>query len=600
MNRFGPGIFFLLLSLAGTACAETVGRIILSAGDVTALRQGRSVPLGMGADVESGDRIRTGQSSNAQIRFTDSAIVALRPDSDFGIDEYIFQGQQNGSERAIFSLFKGGLRTITGLIGKVNQRNYAVRTPAATVGIRGTHFNLVHCADDCKNSDGGNAPNGTYGGVSDGRVAVTPLSSAPAPIARNASPAGLQYASVAAGRLDVPAMVESEALPAEMPLTLAQAPGGGGGGGLGERVFGSGEYFRVPDANTPAVQLLAPPGFLTDKLEGQLRARQGSASATSSSGGSGSGSSSTAGGGASSSSTTASSSTTVDARAQEAVAAPVQLAFVSTEVKSSSGGISVLSSGVTGFFLEYSNGANFFVIGDCKPGSLCGSAQADKFTFDGTNLTSYSAPNFQGSLAGGTVVDSGSFSIAGATYGWGRWTGPFTVTDPNGTSTGATVKSGVLFAYTTEAMNTNQTLPTSGSVSYVLVGGPNPVDAAGNVGTVTSMTGSANFLTRNVGLNMGVQINIPSQGLATMTLSGSGIMPTNSDKLIAAPLSGSCAGAGCVSTSAFGQFDARFGGNAAQVMVVNGGVTNVVKDQILGSAAPKTVLFLDMLKCSGC
>ncbi len=604
--RSSTTLLLLLLSIAGTACAETVGRVILSAGEVTALRQGRSVPLGLGAEVESGDRIRTGQASNAQIRFTDSAIVALRPDSDFGIDEYVYQGEQNGRERGLFSLFKGGLRTITGFIGKINQRNYAVHTPTATVGIRGTHFNLVHCANDCKNTDGSIAPDGTYGGVSDGRVAVTPLNAAPSPVAGNTTPGVLLYAAANTSRFDINTLAGPETVAGE-PAIMAQAPGGGINGGVGERVFGAGEYFRVPDANTPAQQLLAPPGFLTDKLEGQVRARPGSTGTTTAStnNGTSSGGSNTATG-STTTSPSSSSDTTVDARAQETATAPTPLAFISTEVKSSSGGSSVLSSNVTGFFLEYPmspNSLNYFVVGDCRPTTTCGSSQAQTFTFNGNYLTSYAAPNFQGSLGGGTVVDSGLTTIAGTQFGWGRWTGNFTVTDPGGTSTGATLKSGVLFAFTTDptvGSNAGPTLPTTGSVSYVLVGGPSPVDTAGNVGTMTNMTGSVNFLTRNVGLNMDLQINIPTQGVATMSLSGNGTIPALTDKLIAAPLSGSCVGAGCVGTGAIGQFDARFGGTAAQVMVVNGGVTGAVRDQALGSGLPRSVLFLDVLKCSGC
>ena len=170
-------LFGMLLTgmMSGAALAQDVGRVILSVGEVTLVREGRSSPLNIGAEIRSGDRIVTGQTSNAQIRFTDTGIVALRPETDFSVDEYNFRGQQDGSERALFSLLKGGMRTVTGLVGKLNQQNYRVRTPTATIGIRGTHFNLVQCDDNCKNSDGGNAPNGTYGGVSDGRVAVAPL-----------------------------------------------------------------------------------------------------------------------------------------------------------------------------------------------------------------------------------------------------------------------------------------------------------------------------------------------------------------------------------------------------------------------------------------
>ena len=162
MKRFLIG---LLLSglLSGVAVAQDIGRVILSVGDVNLVRDGRSSPLGLGAGIRSGDRIITGGASNAQVRFNDTGIVALRPDTDFGVDEYNFRGQLDGSERALFSLLKGGMRTITGVVGKLNQQNYRIRTATATIGIRGTHFNLVQCNENCKNADGSTAPDGTYG-----------------------------------------------------------------------------------------------------------------------------------------------------------------------------------------------------------------------------------------------------------------------------------------------------------------------------------------------------------------------------------------------------------------------------------------------------
>jgi hypothetical protein len=587
--------------MSGAALAQDVGRVILSVGEVTLVREGRSTPLNIGAEIRSGDRVVTGQTSNAQIRFTDTGIVALRPETDFSVDEYNFRGQQDGSERALFSLLKGGMRTVTGLVGKLNQQNYRVRTPTATIGIRGTHFNLVQCDDNCKNSDGGTAPNGTYGGVSDGRVAVAPLNAPTATppavaVGDEIRPSLLMASS--AGRADVPAeRGMGEVAGSSGPLMLAQLNGPpGGGGGAAERVFGAGEFFRVPDANTPAVQLLAPPGFLTDRLEGQLRAGQRQ---------SGTGTAASSGGGSSSSTTatSTSSSTTVDARATTAPPAIEPIQYVSTETKTGTGGNSVLVTGVTGFIAQYATGnSSFEVIDDCGGGSNCSSTAASTFTFSNNTPISYSnsSGTLKGTFTGASVVDAGTATIAGAQYGWGRLTGGTLVTSSGQTLTSP--PSGVLFGFTndpTVGNNHNTTLPSSGTVSYVLVGGPNPVDTAGNVGSITSMSGSVNFTTRNVNMSMGLSLTVPGQGTASMSLSGGGVIPSSSD-LKGASMSGSCTGSACISTSASGNFDARFGGTAAQVMVLNGGVNSVVKDQTQGSALSRSILFLNLLKCSTC
>jgi hypothetical protein len=76
------------------------------------------------------------------LRFSDGAYVSLQPDTQFRVDEYRYDGKTDGSERGFFSLVKGGLRTITGLVGRVNKRNYQISTTVATIGIRGTEFTL--------------------------------------------------------------------------------------------------------------------------------------------------------------------------------------------------------------------------------------------------------------------------------------------------------------------------------------------------------------------------------------------------------------------------------------------------------------------------
>jgi len=92
-----------------------------------------------GLELNSGDTIDT-REGRAQVRFSDGSYVSLQPKSVFRIKEYRFEGKTDGSETGVFSLLKGGLRTITGLIGRVNRDNYEVETPVAIIGIRGTEY----------------------------------------------------------------------------------------------------------------------------------------------------------------------------------------------------------------------------------------------------------------------------------------------------------------------------------------------------------------------------------------------------------------------------------------------------------------------------
>ena len=139
-------ILVLVLSLPLTTLAAA--RIDFAVGDVQAVTpEGASRSLAKGARIVSGETIRT-KDGRAQLRFDDGAIVSLQPDSEFRIDNYQFSGQPDGKERGFFSLLKGGLRTLTGLVGRANKDNYKVTTSVATVGIRGTEYTLVYTDSD--------------------------------------------------------------------------------------------------------------------------------------------------------------------------------------------------------------------------------------------------------------------------------------------------------------------------------------------------------------------------------------------------------------------------------------------------------------------
>ena len=125
-----------------------------------------------GAVVEPGDLISTGVSSNAQVRMIDGAVIALRAQSEFRIDEYNFNGKEDGTEKATMSLLKGGVRAVTGVIGHQNQDNLKVNAVVATVGIRGTGFNLNYCLGNCQNIDRSLAKDGLYAGVFEGTISL--------------------------------------------------------------------------------------------------------------------------------------------------------------------------------------------------------------------------------------------------------------------------------------------------------------------------------------------------------------------------------------------------------------------------------------------
>ncbi len=149
---------------------DGVGRVVLSSGQLMArAADGSERRLQRRSPVHAGETIVAGSNAFAQIRFSDGGLVSLRSGSEFRIDEYQFNGKEDGSEKATFSLLKGGLRTISGRIGKTNKQNYRMNTPVATIGIRGTHYGARLCMNDC----GAGVQNGWYIGVLEGSIVFT-------------------------------------------------------------------------------------------------------------------------------------------------------------------------------------------------------------------------------------------------------------------------------------------------------------------------------------------------------------------------------------------------------------------------------------------
>ncbi len=203
---FSLGMFTLVsMCLPHSAWAAVAGRFQFVAGDVRIVSvDGRERPAIKGGEVNEKESILSGKTGSAQLRMIDDGIVAVRPETALRIDEYKFADKEDGTERGFFSLLKGGFRSITGLIGRGNKDHYGIRTPSATIGIRGTDHETVHLTAALPN-----LPEGTYNKVNAGATVV------------NGTLVGVNQAAYAPN-LSTPAII----LPHIPPIF--EAPKGGG------------------------------------------------------------------------------------------------------------------------------------------------------------------------------------------------------------------------------------------------------------------------------------------------------------------------------------------------------------------------------------
>jgi hypothetical protein len=493
-----------LLSAPGLASAQA-GRFLLAVGDVVVARGQAEIRAATGTLVQSGDTIRVGPASNAQIRLADESIVGLRPGTVFRVDEFIYSGQADGNERSLFTLLKGGFRTVTGAIGRLHSRErYAVRTPTATIGIRGTHYTVVHCDDDCgtpnrvslamlenvAQSDaapgvGQSIPNGTYGGVTDGRIEVVNQT--------------------------------------------------------GEHEFAANTFFYVASANTAPQNLIAPPNFLYDRLEGQSRSRGNK--------------------GNESSETLARSGLNAESRSSEVPPPPQPSPFIVTEQKTASGEPTVIAAvptlGIVGAWTSAIGGAGnggAFVTDAMLTRAGTGTSQI---------LTAFNIPGSASPapLGGGTgvigtagiVTDAGGNGDGSINANWGVWlTG--SITENVGT-TSFPGGAHYLFGNLTPAALIEARLGALvGTFPLVMLGGTTPTNNLGEraltpVGSAPSIypTVTLDFLSQKAALSI----------FAWQFASNSWTFQGGSAQIFAVPgqgagitasnLSGTCMGIGCSS-----------------------------------------------------
>lgn len=135
------GLLLAALLLAGSAWADVAGTVTHLSGPLMAKKPDGTVKaLAVKSEVESGDTLVSEKNTYAQVRFIDNSQVTLRPGTTFRIEKFSYNADKPDADKASFDLVKGGLRSVSGALGKRNKEKFELKTPSATIGIRGTTF----------------------------------------------------------------------------------------------------------------------------------------------------------------------------------------------------------------------------------------------------------------------------------------------------------------------------------------------------------------------------------------------------------------------------------------------------------------------------
>ncbi len=480
-----------------------------------------------GQQVNEGETVLTGAGGSAQLRMIDSGMVALRPGTQLKVVTYVFNGAEDGSENAVFSLVKGGLRAITGLIGRTHKDRYKLETPTVVIGIRGTDHEPFVVPQPPAGVTATNPP-GTYDRVNVGATSLTNQAGS-ALVARNevgfaASPTQLpmilptlpSFYQVTPAPLSrqnqKPAREEAQ----DSGSQTAAASGAGDSAASASDTAASITAAPVIEATASTTP---PPTALTgNDASGTLLDVSNQTLTT-----------------ADGQPLPLDGGTATPAPAPAPAPAPVPLQSTGFELIASypatqSGNPQMLYPAV------YSSGGGSLVLTRDAAGNLVGASNTSTDSFSNTfgNIDQgKSSSSSTLSQSGSVFADYGSDAATGLS--WGRWQGgqvtqtnQYFGTDAGGNQgLGAVDASGVFVigaVFTNSAVLGNGSLHwlsgssatpgylarvLTGSANYTLLGGTHPTDQLGTIGALNSATLGVNFTTQiaNADVNFSIAGN---------------------------------------------------------------------------------------------
>jgi hypothetical protein len=243
-------LFAALLGFASLAFAQAVGTVTHLSGPMVAKKANGAVKvLAVKSEVENGDTLVTEKNTYAQIKFIDNGQITLRPGTTFKIENYAYDEGKPDGDAEHLELVKGGVRSVTGLLGKRNKEKFALKTPNATIGIRGTTFIAQYVPPPPASAS------------------TTGLFNSPGSMPTPPGSGG------AAGPAPISPLTPTPSTPALAPGLHLQVTDGAiivtnNGGSLG---FQAGQFGFVPNVNqppviipqNPGIQFAPPPSFNT-------------------------------------------------------------------------------------------------------------------------------------------------------------------------------------------------------------------------------------------------------------------------------------------------------------------------------------------------
>ena len=129
----------LAVSLAYGATADHAGIVKSMVGKVVIVRSGGTFPAQLNLKLYQGDAIQTGSNGKVGLILEDDTVISMGPNSRLTIENFMFEPDDKRLSFVV-SIFKGTVSFVCGQINRLAPDRMQIKTPHATVGVRGTHI----------------------------------------------------------------------------------------------------------------------------------------------------------------------------------------------------------------------------------------------------------------------------------------------------------------------------------------------------------------------------------------------------------------------------------------------------------------------------
>ena len=129
-----------LLLLISVPAFANVGSISEFQGGGTVKRAAKVTAAAKGSGIQKNDTVSTNSQGRFKITFVDATTVNITQNSRLVIDDFVYDGSNKSKGKIGLKLALGTARYTSGAIAKGNARGVGIRTPTATIAVRGTDF----------------------------------------------------------------------------------------------------------------------------------------------------------------------------------------------------------------------------------------------------------------------------------------------------------------------------------------------------------------------------------------------------------------------------------------------------------------------------